>query len=87
MVGVDISEDMIAHCRAAHSSPGLSFQRVDVVGKDCEVKVARIQPGNWKPAPLPPPQKELIFIPRPLQHGGRYRENGEVSEKAKREII
>ncbi len=38
VVGVDISEDMVAHCRSAHSSPGLSFQRLDVAGKDCEVK-------------------------------------------------
>ena len=29
---------MIAHCRSAHSSPGLSFQRLDVEAKDCQVR-------------------------------------------------
>jgi len=36
VLGVDISQDMIDHCRTLYSSPKVGFQRMDVESEDCQ---------------------------------------------------
>lgn len=36
VLGVDISQDMISHCRSTYSSPNIGFQRMDVESAECQ---------------------------------------------------